>query len=265
MSKIRSRRSAYPVYAAPIKPRYTQHQSAEILRCRNDPQHFIDNYLKFKNSAQVLTPFLTRPYQQDQLRVMQLSNMICLQPRNSGATALQLAFQLWSAIFKPKTRHGAAFVTHGLAANSLSLVCYWYDNLPQWLRPDQTYMSNQRLEFDNGSSITTGSICGSFNRGCAWTSLYVDCLSLANNREQEDFWRSAAIVLNGRIFLTGTPNSPTDTFANIWHSLMKNPNPRFASTQVPIGAVYSQPEQVSLRQLVGDRNFRREYCCEFIP
>ena len=265
MGKIHSRKSVYPIHIAPVKSRYSQKQLAEILRCSNDPQYFIDKYLKCKDSASKLTPFLTRAYQQDQLRVMQLSNMICLQPRNSGATILPLAFQLWLAIFHQDGNHGAAFVTNGVAANNFSLVRYWYDNLPQWIRPDLTYMSNQRLEFDNGSSITAGSICANFNRGRAWASLYVDCLSSADCRDQEDFWRSAAIVLNGRIFLTGTPNGQTDTFANLWHGLIKQSNPRFASMHIPVGAVYSQPEQANLRLLIGDRQFRREYCCEFIP
>ena len=267
MGKIHSRQQAGAIKAAPIKHSYTQRQFAEIFRCHCDPQYFIDNYLKFKNSAHGLTPFkfLTRPYQQTQLRTMQSNSVFCLQPRNSGSTALPLAFQLWSAIFHPKTRHGAAFIANILAVNGLSLIRHWYDSLPQWLRPDLTYMSNQRLEFDNGSSITAGLICANFNNGRAWNTLYVDCLSLADERDQENFWLSAATVLSGRVFLTGTPNSLTDTFAKIWHGLMKQPNSHFMTMQIPVGLIYSQSEQDNLRQLVGDRTFRREYNCEFIP
>ena len=244
---------------------YTSGQLAELLKCNDDPQYFIDNYLKILDLKLGVMPFTTRSYQQVQLSTMQSKNLFCLQPRQSGATVLPLAYQLWEALFRPNTQHGSAFVKYTQSVESIDLIHYWYVNLPKWLVPTITYRNRTIVEFGNGSRIVAGIICGNFNRGRSWTTLYADCLSFAKERDQEDFWLVAvSSLISGRIFITGTPNGSANTFAYVWESLLKTRNPYFVTMHIDPLAMYDQSKLDQILGVVGLRNFLREYKCEFI-
>lgn len=268
MAKIYSRRADERVVKEVFtgaNPHFSPNQLAELLKCHDDPQYFIDNYLELKNPRLGLTPFLTRPYQQVQLAAMQSTSLFCLQPRQSGATSLPLAYQLWEALFRPNTQHGSAFVTHARAMDGLTQLFDWYNNLPVWLKPGLTYKSRHNLEFDNGSRIIAGAITGNFNRGRSWSTLYADCLAHAKDRDQEDFWLAAIpSLMGGRIIITGTPNGPTNTFAHVWASLIKTHNPMFVAMHIDPLSVYDQFQLDQLLAMIGMRSFKREYNCEFI-
>lgn len=270
MGKIFSRRhpgiesEPTPVQQAPMS--YTPKQLQEIVRCSKDPRYFIDTYLSVIGPKGV-TQFSTRSYQQTQLRAFAQFSTFCLQPRQSGATSIPLAYQLWEALFNIDTQHGTAFVKHVQAVEGMKLVQYWLDNLPIWLKPNVKYRNQTNLEFDNGSRIIVGTITANFNRGRSWTTLFVDCLAFADPQHQEDFWLAAipSVLPHGRMFITGVPNGSTNTFAHVWANITSMQHSNFTPMHVDPLSVYSQLELDSIRALIGDRNFKREYDCEFLP
>lgn len=271
MGKIFSRRhpgietEATPAQEAPMS--YTPKQLQEIVRCSKDPRYFIDTYLTIQTGAGGTVPFTMRSYQQTQLRAFAQFSTFCLQPRQSGATSIPLAYQLWEALFTSNTQHGAAFVKHVQAVEGMRLLQYWLDNLPTWLKPSTRNRNQSNLEFDNSSRIFCGIIGPNFSRGRSWSTVFADCLSFAKPMDQEDFWLASipSVLPHGRMFITGVPNGPTNTFAHIWANITSMQHSNFAPMHVDPLSVYSQQELDNIRALIGDRNFKREYDCEFLP
>lgn len=266
MGKIRTRRSVERFTEAVLEEvRFTPLQLLELKKCHDDPKYFIETYLKLKNSIGPI-PFLTRAYQQVQLRAFTQHSTFCLQPRQSGSTSLPLAYQLWEAIFRSNTNHGAAFAKFATAVSGMATIQMWVAELPKWLRPGITYQNQQAIEFDNGSRIVSGMISANFNRGRSWTTLFADCMAFAKDDEQENFWLSGIPSLgsSGRMFITGVPNGLKNTFSQVWHNIMHSRNTIFVPLHIDPLSVYSQLTLDGMRHLIGDRNFRREYNCEFI-
>ncbi len=246
---------------------YTPSQALELQRCHDDPQYFVDNYLLLQTPMFGSIAFQTRDYQQTQLDQMKTNSLICLQPRQSGATSIPLAFQLWEAIFRSNTQHGAAFVKNQASMDGMGLIRFWYDKLPTWLRPDITYYNKHTIEFDNGSRIVCGQINRTFSKGRSWSTLFADNLAYASDNDQQDFWYSTvpSVAGSGRIFLTGTPNGPTNTFANIWNHVSQSLNTHFTPMHVQATDVYDSLSLDRILHMIGLRAFRTEYQCEFIP
>lgn len=269
MGKIRSRPGIVEKIVKNVvittRTHYTPHQLLELKKCHDDARYFIDTYLTAMTSNGPQS-FLTRSYQQTQIRAFTQHSVFCLQPRQSGATALPLAYQLWEAMFHSNTRHGAAFAKQSQAVDGMKLVQFWYDNVPSWLRPGVTRRNQTAVEFDNGSRFIAGTITGKFSHGRSWTTLFADCLAFANEQDQHDFWFSslASVCAAGRMFITGVPNGPTNTFARVWHQIIQTQNLFFASLQVDPLSVYKQQELDSIRALIGADAYKREYDCEFI-
>ncbi len=245
---------------------YTPRQLSELKKCSDDPQYFVDNYLLLSDPSFGTIAFQTRDYQQVQLNQMKTNSLICLQPRQSGATSIPLAFQLWEAIFRANTQHGAAFVKNQAAMDGMDLLRFWYSKLPDWLRPGITYYNKHTVEFDNGSRIVCGQITRTFSKGRSWSTLYADCLAFAAEKDQEEFWLSSvpSVTGVGRVFLTGTPNGPTNTFAHIWHHVSQSLNTYFIPMHVQATDVYDSLSLDRILHMIGLRAFKREYQCEFI-
>lgn len=257
---------------------YTPDQIAEIMRCFEDPEHFIVNYCMIQHPVKGAIPFALRPYQQRIVRTFANNRLsIALAPRQIGKSWIAGAFLLWFAIFNKEKTIVIASNKNDNAMEMIHRVRFIYERLPFWIKPGlaDDGWNKHSVAFENGSRIISQATSENTGRGLSISLLFLDEFAFVRDSIAEDFWTSISPTLatGGSCIICSTPNGDTNRFAQLWRGA-NIPSPDGQEVGIngfaPIEVKWNEPpdrdEEFKRKETakIGEVRWKQEYECQFL-
>jgi len=220
----------------------SEEQIVEWLKCANDCEYFLSNYVKVQHPTRGAVYFNLYGYQQRVLGdLLSQEKNIVLQPRQSGKTILLTGYLLWKAVFNKDISIGVAAHKGAGAKEIVARFKYAYEFLPTWMKPGVKAYNVFDVEFDNGSSIISQSTTPTTFRGMSMSIIYLDEFAFVPPRIADEFWTSLLPSMSAgegenqfdedgnelkpvKLIATSTPNGSEGLFARLWFQAEQGEN-----------------------------------------
>lgn len=205
----------------------------DYIKCKDDPIHFIEKYVKITTLDYGMQPFLLYPYQRKIIETLKNNRFVLiLQARQSGKTALISAYLLWKAIFNPNTAHCIVANKHDAAKSIMYRIKSIYENFndENLMLKDENRWSKTEIGFTNGSYILSCATSSNSARGLTLNSLYIDEASFIgqNGNIDEGFLQSVMPTISSgktsQFILTSSAGSKDGFFYNLYQGSLKGEN-----------------------------------------
>ena len=133
---------------------FTETQILEIQKCMEDPQYFVETYIKIVSLDKGLVPFKMYNFQKDMLGTFHKNRFtICKLPRQSGKSTIMVSYLLHYALFNENKNIAILANKASTARDLLGRLQLAYENLPKWLQQGVLSWNKGSLELENGSKI----------------------------------------------------------------------------------------------------------------
>jgi hypothetical protein len=248
---------------------YTEEQVAEIIKCTEDPVHFIRNYVKIVNVDHGLVPFDMWPFQEEMVKTFH-ENRFCIakMPRQVGKTTTTLGYMLWSVLFNPDYTVGILANKGSLAREILDRLTKAYEYLPLWLQQGVVVWNKGNIELENGSKIFAYATSADGVRGGSYNLIFLDEFAFVPHNMAQDFFQSTYPVISSgqttKVIIVSTPNG-LNQFYKMWTDSIEG-----RSTYKPLEVHWSQVpgrdeawKNETIRN-TSEEQFRVEFETEFI-
>ena len=248
---------------------YTEEQVAEIIKCTEDPVHFIRNYVKIVNVDHGLVPFDMWPVQEEMVKTFH-ENRFCIakMPRQVGKTTTTVGYMLWSVLFNPDYTVGILANKGSLAREILDRLTKAYEYLPLWLQQGVVVWNKGNIELENGSKIFAYATSADGVRGGSYNLIFLDEFAFVPHNMAQDFFQSTYPVISSgqttKVIIVSTPNG-LNQFYKMWTDSIEG-----RSTYKPLEVHWSQVpgrdgawKEETIRN-TSEEQFRVEFETEFI-
>jgi len=252
-----------------IELSYTEEQVAEIIKCTEDPVHFIKNYVKIVNVDRGLVPFDMWPFQEEMVKTFH-ENRFCIakMPRQVGKTTTTVGYMLWSVLFNPDYTVGILANKGSLAREILDRLTKAYEYLPLWLQQGVVVWNKGNIELENGSKIFAYATSAAGVRGGSYNLIFLDEFAFVPHNMAQDFFQSTYPVISSgqttKVIIVSTPNG-LNQFYKMWTDSIEG-----RSTYKPLEVHWSQVpgrdeawKNETIRN-TSEEQFRVEFETEFI-
>lgn len=249
---------------------YSYEQVQELLRCKDDPIHFIKTYCKIVSlDSEQLIPFELFKYQKNFIDIIQNNRkVISMQPRQMGKSQTVAAYILWYTLFNNNKTVAILAYKSDAAMEILSRYQLMYENLPLWMQQGIKTWNKGDVELENGSSVFTAATSSAGIRGKSVNLLYVDEVAIIPNNIAEQFFTSVYPVVSAgettKIILTSTPLG-YNHFWKFWNDAESGAN-GFKHLKVEY---FEHPKRdakwaAEQKALLGEIKFNQEVLCAFL-
>lgn len=254
---------------ANVETEFTQEQINEWVKCANDPQYFIQNYVKIVNVDKGFVPFEPYDFQKDIIDKVQDNRfVICKMPRQSGKTTTIAALLLHAVLFNEE--YNIAILAHKLAQarEILSRIQRAYEALPKWMQQGVVEWNKGNIELENGSKILSSATSSSAIRGGSFNLIYLDEFAFIPGNLQDEFFASVYPTISSgktsKVLITSTPNG-LNMFYKLWTDSEKGRN-SYKRVDVHWSDIPGRDEKWKNEQIANtsEDQFRVEFECEFI-
>jgi len=194
-----------------------QEQKAEYIKCFDEPEHFICNYVKVQHPIKGLIPFGLYPFQREVLENFCAHRFnIILKSRQMGISTLVAAYCLWLMTFHKNKNILVVSLKQDDAKDVVSKVRLGYENLPDWLKVKCAEDNRLSMKFENGSEVQASSTTKKSGIGKALSLLIID--EAAHIESANELWVSAqpALALGGNAIILSTPCGVGNWFHQTW-------------------------------------------------
>jgi len=198
----------------------TKEQAQEYVKCRRDPVYFLKTYGKVKHPTKGVLDFALWDFQKDCMKNF-LSNSynVVLKARQLGLSTLCAGYASWLMLFFNNKEVYIIATKNKVATNLVSKVKFFFDNLPNWMRPYEKKPpvdNRQSIELPNGSKVQASGTTEDAGRSEALSLLIVD--EAAFIKGMEDIWIAAQPTLStgGDCIALSTPNGIGNWFHQIY-------------------------------------------------
>ena len=252
-----------------VKHSWTPQQVQEWMKCAEDPEYFIETYIKIVNVDRGLVNFNLYDYQKDIVRLsVDERFVICKMPRQCGKTTTLVGIMLWYVLFHET--YSVAILAHKLAQarEILSRIQLAYEHLPKWLQQGIVEWNKGNIELENGSKILASATSSSAIRGGSFNLVYLDEFAFVENNMQESFFASVYPTISSgqttKVLITSTPNG-LNMFYKIWTDSEEGKN-AYKRIDVHWSEVPGRDEEWRKETIrnTSEEQFRVEFECEFI-
>jgi hypothetical protein len=256
--------------AANVQLEYDEHSISEYLKCKDDPIHFCNNYVKIVHVDHGLINFDMYDYQKDMIDKFHNNRfVICKMPRQTGKTTTIISYLLHYAIFN-ETINIAILANKGSTARDiLQRLQTAYEHLPKWLQQGVLVWNKGSIQLENGSKIIASSTSSSAVRGSSFNIIFLDEFAHIDPPSLADqFFTSVYPTISSgkttKVFIVSTPKG-LNMFYKMWNDAEEGRN-----NYIPIETHWSQVpgrDQKWRDETVrntSDVQFAQEYECEFI-
>jgi phage terminase large subunit GpA-like protein len=196
---------------AGVKISYTQEQFDEYVKCAQDPEYFIENYVKIVNVDRGLIRFEMYPYQKQMVNTFNDNRFtICKLPRQAGKSTTVTAYMLWLILFTDQQSIAILANKGRLANDMLAKIQLAYEHLPFWLQQGVTTWNKGNIELENGSKILAAATSSSAVRGGSYNLIFLDEFAFIQPNIAEQFFSSVYPTISSgqttKIIIVSTPN-----------------------------------------------------------
>jgi len=252
-----------------VQIEWTAEQVQEVIKCSQDINYFIKNYVKIISLDEGLINFDMYGFQESMAELIAKNRFSVIKTcRQAGKTTTSAAVILWHILFNDD--YTVAILANKLttAREILSRVQRAYENLPKWLQQGVMTWNKTSIELENGSKIIASSTASSAIRGYSINFLYLDEFAFVPRNIQDDFFTSVYPTIisgtNTKVVITSTPNG-FDLFYKIWTNSVENRN-EYVNYSVNWWDVPGRDEKWRDKTIANtsEDQFRQEFEAEFI-
>jgi len=209
------------VKAEGVTHQYTQQELKDFAKCIDDPCYFINNFVKVTSIDKGIVPFKMFPYQEKIVKTINQNRFtICKLFRQSGKTTVVAAYCLWYAIMHDHKDVVLLANKLATAKEAYSRILFFYEELPDFLKPGVKEYNKTSVIFDNGSRIRAAATSASAIRGQSVALTVVDEFAFLSSGIAEEFIASTFPALSSsstsKLVLISTPYG-LNHFYKIWH------------------------------------------------
>ena len=145
---------------------WTEDTLQEYVKCKDDPEYFIHNYVKIVHVDKGLVPFEMYDYQRDMVRKFNDNRfVICKMSRQTGKSTTIIAFLLHYILFNESVNVAILANKGAVARELLSRLQLAYEHLPKWLQQGVVVWNKGNIEVENGSKVIAAATSSSAVRG----------------------------------------------------------------------------------------------------
>ena len=166
----------------------------EIENCKNNINHFIDNYVQIMTKKGTNFPEL-REYQKDFIKILdnpENENIISLQGRQSGKSVTVGEYLTYKFNFFKDVTIGICANRASMAREVLDKVRKMFITIPMWMKIGVVTWNKGSLESEKKSRILTDATSGDSFRGFSCNIILIDECAFINSNMFNEFMDSVA-------------------------------------------------------------------------
>ena len=248
---------------------FTKEQIRELIKCKEDPIYFIENYCQIVTLDKGLQPFLLYECQKRKVDfIMNNRQTILMEGRQQGKTVTAAACILHYTIFN-ESKTVAILANKTTAAREvLARYQIMYEGLPLWMQQGVKTWNKGNVDLENGSVVFTSATTSSGIRGKSVNWLYIDEAAIIPNNIADEFFTAVYPTISAgettKILLTSTPLG-YNHFWKFWNESKEGKN-GFKNMFIHYSEIPGRDEAWAEEQnkLLGDLKFNQEVLCEFL-
>ena len=255
--------------AAFVPVEFTEDQVKEYIKCKDNPTHFISNYVQIVDVDKGLVPFELRDYQKNMVDTFSDQRfVICKMARQSGKSTTIIAYLLHYVLFNESTNVAVLANKKALAVELLGRLQLAYENLPKWLQQGVVTWNKGNLEIENGSKIIAAATSGSAIRGGSYNIIFLDEFAHVPSNISEQFFNSVYPTISSgettKVLIVSTPNG-MNMFYKMWVAAEEKRN-SYSPIEVHWSQVPGRNEKWKQETIknTSELQFQQEFECDFI-
>ena len=255
--------------AAYVPVEFTEDQVKEYIKCKDNPTHFISNYVQIVDVDKGLVPFELRDYQKEMVETFGDQRfVICKMARQSGKSTTIIAYLLHYVLFNESTNVAVLANKKALAVELLGRLQLAYENLPKWLQQGVVTWNKGNLEIENGSKIIAAATSGSAIRGGSYNIIFLDEFAHVPSNISEQFFNSVYPTISSgettKVLIVSTPNG-MNMFYKMWVDAEEKRN-SYSPIEVHWSQVPGRDEKWKQETIknTSELQFQQEFECDFI-
>ena len=189
---------------------WTEESVGEYRKCMEDPQHFIENYVKVIHVDRGLIRFDMYPYQKKMIDSFVNDRfVICKMPRQTGKSTTIISFLLHYILFNESVNCAILANKLATARELLSRLQLAYEHLPKWMQQGVVVWNKGNIELENGSKILAAATSSSAVRGSSFNIIFLDEFAHVPNNIADQFFTSVYPTISSgetaKVFIVSPP------------------------------------------------------------
>ena len=207
---------------------YTKDMIDELVKCRQDPIYFIENYVQVIHPDRGVVKMVLYDYQKRMIMGYHTNRFtLGLTARQMGKTTTAAAYFVWFILFNDDKSVAILANKQDTASEIMARIRMAYELLPKWLQQGVKVWNKRSIELENKTKIFCSATSSSGVRGRTINVLYVDEIGFVQNNLAEDFFTSVYPTIiaskDSKVIMTSTPNG-FNHFYKFWHEAEKGLN-----------------------------------------
>jgi hypothetical protein len=248
---------------------FTKEQVAEVIKCSQDPEYFLNKYIKVISLDEGIVPFHPYPFQQELIQSFHDNRFtICKLPRQSGKSVTVTAYLIHQALFRDNINIAILANKRETSFELMAKLQTSYENLPKWLQQGVLAWNKGSIELENGSRITASSTSSSAVRGFSYNIVFLDEFAFVPTNIAEEFFSSVYPTISSgkstKVIIVSTPNG-MNHFYKLWHDAERGKN-SYNAIEAHWSEVPGRDEKWKQETIANtsESQFQQEFECDFI-
>ncbi len=252
-----------------VKIDFTKEQVQEVIKCSQNPEYFLENYIKVISLDDGIVPFIPYPFQRKLIDSFHNNRFsICKLPRQSGKSVTVTAYLIHQALFRDNINIAILANKRETAFELMAKLQTSYENLPKWLQQGVLGWNKGSIELENGSRITASSTSSSAVRGFSYNIVMLDEFAFVPTNVADEFFSSVYPTISSgkstKVIIVSTPNG-MNHFYKLWNDAENGRNSYRHTeahwSEVPGRDAAWQAETIAN---TSEQQFQQEFECDFI-
>ena len=254
---------------ANISQEWTKEQLSEFAKCMENPQYFIEEYVRIVSLDEGLIPFKMYSFQKEMVGTFHKNRFtICKLPRQSGKSTVMISYLLHYALFNDNINIAILANKAATARDLLGRLQLAYEHLPKWLQQGVMSWNKGSLELENGSKILASSTSASAVRGGSYNIIFLDEFAYVPSNVAEQFFTSVYPTISSgkstKVIIVSTPHG-MNMFYKLWTDA-ENQRNSYTPIEVHWSEVPGRDEKWKKETIANtsEQQFNTEFECEFL-
>jgi hypothetical protein len=240
------------------------------IKCSEDFEYFLENYVKILNPDQGYIKLKLFDFQKEILKTVDANKFTVVRAaRQVGKSTCLAAYIVWKIIFNTVPYRVGIFADKAATAQEiLSRVKDAYEGLPLWLQIGAVKWNELSIELENKSRVVANATTKKAARGFSYNLIVMDEFAHVEPNVADAFYESVQPTVSrgadSKMVIISTPKG-MNLYHSIWSKSIEGIN-EFKHVDVPWNAIPGRDEEFKQKTIgtVGIDAWRQEYECEFL-
>lgn len=252
-----------------VQINFTEEQISEYIKCSQDPNYFIEKYIRIVNLDKGLVPFKMYDFQKKIVQTIHDNRFtIAKLPRQSGKSTTVVSYILHYILFNPTVNVAILANKQSVARDLLTKIKTAYEYLPKWIQQGVGEWNKGSIVLENGSKVIASATSSSAIRGGSYNLILLDEFAFVPPGMAEDFYSSAYPTISSgkqtKVVIISTPKG-LNMYHRLWVEASEGRN-EFQQIEVHWSDIPGRDAKWKEQQIrnTSEEQFRQEFECDFI-